>query len=205
CHDFRAAGRGPIRPAGPSIHDHKRRVSGCNSRAGPLHRLRIPELLWRRVLSGTCALIFAASERNGTEWQYFGRSASVAASMYSSSRDIPLRTQSPLSWFQQVTPNMSDSSACKPARRAAGVHVPRAGMQNGVPACMSLVLACRMTCTRPYPRAGLHIDVHACAWDVQAFRGGILGFETRCMLAVLMCTCSHFSTFRPPDLVEIGM
>src|SRR5436309_1381513 len=110
-------------------------------------------------------------------------------------------------------PNMSDSSACKPARRAAGVHVPcagmqndvqacrtmcrraercagvhvpRAGMQNGVHACMSLVLACRMTCTRPYPRAGLHIDVHACAWDVQAFRGGILGFETRCMLAVLM-------------------
>ena len=59
-------------------------------------------------------------------------------------------------------------------------------MQNGVHACMSLVLACRMTCTRPYPRAGLHIDVHACAWDVQAFRGGILDFETRCMLAVLM-------------------
>ena len=78
--------------------------------------------------------------------------------------------------------------------------MPRAGMQNGVPACMSLVLACRMTCTRPYPRAGLHIDVHACAWDVQAFRGGILGFETRCMLAVLMCTCSHFSTLgeQPP-------
>ena len=91
-------------------------------------------------------------------------------------------------------------ASCRRAERCASVHVPRAGMQNGVPACMSLVLACRMTCTRPYPRAGLHIDVHACAWNVQAFRGGILGFEMRCMLAVLMCTCSHFSTLgeQPP-------
>ena len=95
---------------------------------------------------------------------------------------------------------MIDRLACKLAEGRAHEHMPCAGLQISVHESICLVLACRSACTRARALcwladwragvhllgAGLHIDVHACAWDVQAFRGGILGFETRCMLAVLM-------------------
>ena len=100
---------------------------------------------------------------------------------------------------------MIDASACKPARRAARMHVPRAGVHVGEHACTCFVLtctsasmrasascshACRQECVH-VSRADLHIDVHACMCQVQAHRRDLRASRLTCALAV-SATRSHF-------------
>ena len=126
---------------------------------------------------------------------------------------------------------MIDASACKSARRAGRMHVPRAGVHVGEHACTRLdagmhigehpcaclVLACtsasmrasascshvcRQACVH-VSRADLHIDVHACMCQVQAHRRALRASRLTCALAV-SATRSHFITSGERPRLQTG-